>query len=665
VAKRRNEHSVSAGRQLRGPDDEGGHGDEGGGARPRRAAGVELIGRYEDSGFKEPPYLVRRHDGQVIQLPELLYAIAEGADGSRDYAALGDSVKARLGVLLKPQDVAFLVEKRLRPLGVLENPNAMTPSLERVDPMLALKLRVAVVPAVVVRALAYVLKPLFLPLVVAGMLAGLVAVDVWLFALHGIAQSVRTALYDPLTLFLVLGLLATSAGFHECGHAAACRYGGARPGAMGVGLYLVWPAFYTDVTDAYRLGRRGRLRTDLGGIYFNAIFIVATAIAYQGTHVEPLLLFIAVQHIEMFHQLLPFLRLDGYYIVSDLVGVPDMFSRIRPTLASLVPGRRADERVRALKPWARGVVTAYVFTVVPILVLLFGLMTLSAPRVFATAWDSLSVHYEQTSSALEQGETLIGVAGSVQMGALALPAAGMAASFGRVGKKALDGAWKLVAGRPMGRAELVLAMAALAGWAAFIWWPNGNYVAIRATERGTVQGAIGQVRALVSGGRKISADRGRAKAPTEVAASRNVPERDGPAPASGAGKSPQSGTSSRAPMARGQTTIPCDEASTTTTSDSTTTTSASTTSTDTTTTSTAMDTSTTTTPDATTSGTSCGTSTTNTASTTTNGTTTEATTDTSSTTTDTSSTTTDTSSTTTDTSSTTKAGTSTASTTNP
>jgi putative peptide zinc metalloprotease protein len=637
MPKRHNDHDASAGGQPPGPngraDGEGRPGEERDEPPARLAQGVELIGRYEDSGFKEPPYLVRRHDGQIIQLPEVLYAIAEAADGSRNSAALADSVKARLSVLLKPEDVAFLVEKRLRPLGVLEGADARTPDLKRLDPMLALKLRVAVVPPVVVRALAYVLKPLFLPLVVAGMLAGLVVVDVWLFALHGIAQSVRAALYDPLTLFLILALLATSAAFHECGHAAACRYGGARPGAMGVGLYLVWPAFYTDVTDAYRLGRRGRLRTDLGGIYFNVIFIVATAIAYQATHIEPLLLFIAVQHVEIFHQLLPFLRLDGYYIVSDLVGVPDMLSRIRPTLASLVPGRRADERVRALKPWARAVVTAYVFTVVPILVLLFGLMTMSAPRVFATAWDSLSVHYAQTSSALEQGQTLIGVAGSVQMGALALPAAGMAASFGRAGKKALDVAWKWAAGRPIGRAEFVLATAAVLGWAAFIWWPNGDYVPIRVTERGTVLGAIAQMRALASGGGTISDDRS-PNAPVQADPSRSVPERDGPAHGSGAGNSPQTGTSSTARPAQGQTATPCDEASTTSTAPSTTSTTAATTSTAvTTTTSTATDTSTTTTPDAATSGTNCGTSTADTTSTTTSGTTTEATTTTSSTTT--------------------------------
>jgi putative peptide zinc metalloprotease protein len=512
-------------------DGEGGTAEQRDELLPQRAEGVELMGRYEDSGFKEPPYMVRRLDGQIIQLPSLLYTIVEAADGSRDYDALVHEVRSRLNLLLVPEDVAFLVEKRLRPLGVLANADSTSPKLERVDPMLALKLRVAVVPTVFVRALAYVLKPLFLPLFVTSFLIALVAVDVWLFAVHGIAQSVRSALYEPLTLLLVLALLATSAAFHECGHAAACRYGGARPGAMGVGLYLVWPAFYTDVTDAYRLGRHGRLRTDLGGIYFNAIFIVATAMAYLATGIEPLLLFIAVQHIEMFHQLLPFLRLDGYYIVSDLVGVPDMFSRIGPTLASLVPGRPADERVRALKPWARAVVTAYVFTVVPILVLIFGLMTLNAPRVFATAWDSVSVHYEQASSAIQGGETLMGVASGVQMGVLALPAAGMAASFGRIGKRALNVAWKQAAGRPIGRAELVLATAAVTGWAAFIWWPNGDYGPIQTAERGTVQGAIAQIPAIPGGRPALTGDRSRELAGIESETTpAETPEEGGPTP---------------------------------------------------------------------------------------------------------------------------------------
>ena len=56
----------------------------------------------------------------------------------------------------------------------------------------------------------------------------------------------------------------------------------------------------------------------------------------------------------MVHQLLPFVRLDGYHILADLTGVPDLFARIKPTLASLLPGEEPDERVTALKPWVRG-----------------------------------------------------------------------------------------------------------------------------------------------------------------------------------------------------------------------------------------------------------------------------------------------------------------------
>ncbi len=41
--------------------------------------------------------------------------------------------------------------------------------------------------------------------------------------------------------------------------------------AIGAGIYLVWPSFFTNVTDSYRLSRAARIRTDLGGLYFNLI----------------------------------------------------------------------------------------------------------------------------------------------------------------------------------------------------------------------------------------------------------------------------------------------------------------------------------------------------------------------------------------------------------
>jgi hypothetical protein len=52
----------------------------------------------------------------------------------------------------------------------------------------------------------------------------------------------------------------------------ALRYGGGRARSMSAGLYLLYPAFHTDVTDNCRLGRWARVRTDLAGFYFNRVF---------------------------------------------------------------------------------------------------------------------------------------------------------------------------------------------------------------------------------------------------------------------------------------------------------------------------------------------------------------------------------------------------------
>ena len=466
---------------------------------PQRAEGVELIGRYEDSGFKEPPYLARRRDGQVVQLAPLLYLIAELADGNRTDEEIAAAVSEAIKRGVSADNVRQLVDERLRPLGVIAGADGAQPKLQKLDPMLALRFRVAVVPPSVVNAITRVFKPLYFPLVVVGVLGGLVALDVWLFVFHGIAQSVRETLYDPALLLMVLGLIVLSAAFHECGHATACSYGGAKPGAMGAGIYIVWPAFYTDVTDAYRLGKRGRLRTDLGGVYFNVIFILLTGAAYWLTGFEPLLLMIPLQHLEIVHQFLPFIRLDGYYIVSDLTGVPDMFSRIRPTLASLIPWKPTHDRVKELKPWVRGAVSAYVFTVVPLLLFLFGMMVINAPRILSTAWDAFFVQWHHVTHDFHGGSAFAGSFGVMQMLILLLPALGVVVTLWRTLARTLHGAWKKTEGSDVGRAALIAATAGVAAGVGFIWWPNGDYRPIQRGEKGTIQGALAEYGALPTG----------------------------------------------------------------------------------------------------------------------------------------------------------------------
>jgi putative peptide zinc metalloprotease protein len=447
---------------------------------PRLAAGIELIGRMEGSGYRDPPYLARREDGQVIQLPPMLYAIAEQIDGRRSYAEIAERATEAMKRGLSAENAKFLIEEKLGPLGLLERADGAR-ELEKNDPMLALKFRAALVPEGLVNAITSVFKPLFLPPVILAVLA---------------ANSIRSVLYHPVYALVILGLVVLSAAFHECGHATACAYGGAKPGVMGAGIYIVWPAFYTDVTDAYRLGKGGRLRTDLGGVYFNVIFVLLTAGAYFATGFKPLLLIIPLQHLEILHQFLPFIRLDGYYIVSDLVGVPDMFSRIKPTLKSLVPWLPKEESIEELKPWVRVATTFYVLTVVPLLLLIFALMVINLPRILSTAWDSFFVQLhkiEHTSSVLTMGFS------AFQMLILCLPILGLAVTFWRLGLRIGVGGWRATAGKPVLRTAFVLCVSSVAAGAAYVWAPSSVYKPIQPAEKGTLSGGFEQLAAVQTG----------------------------------------------------------------------------------------------------------------------------------------------------------------------
>lgn len=466
---------------------------------PRLADGVELLGEFEDSGFEDPPHLARRADGQVIQLTELLHLVAEAADGQRDASAIAEVVSDGFGRRVSADNIRFLVEKKLRPLGVLAAADGSSPRLRKADPLLALKYRTALVPSPAVQHLARAFGWLFSPVILLLALGGLAAFDVWLLLEHGVAASLRSALYEPVIMLGLFAAVIAATAWHEIGHATACRYGGAKPGVLGAGIYLVWPAFYCDVTDAYRLSRRGRLRTDLGGVYFNGLFSVAVAAAFLLTGFEPLVLIILGQHLIVLQQMIPALRFDGYYVLSDLTGVPDILGRIKPILGSLLPGRKASPRVTELKPWVRRVVGTYVVLLVPTLLGLLVVLVLTAPRIFATAYDSLGLQIDRVGDAVADGAVALAALGVLQVITLVLPCLALVLTASRIGRRAVGGLFGWASGSAPRTAFAAAGTLAVAGLAAWTWWPNGDYEPIRPGERGTLSEVATSVTSIPSG----------------------------------------------------------------------------------------------------------------------------------------------------------------------
>jgi putative peptide zinc metalloprotease protein len=457
---------------------------------PALAPGIGLLGEYQGSGFTEPHYLIVRADQQVLHVSRLLFVVASHIDGRSSLDEIAGRVSDEYGRTLDRDGLQFLLSAKLQPMGIVADvstddrasvglplttaptltperpkptsvnasrtPTSRTPAvppptssrlLPRANPLLALRFRLTLVPPPATRLLARLFAPFFFgPVVVLGLI-GLVLADVWLFREASLRSAVEAFLSDPPMLLSILGILLASTLVHEFGHAAACRYGGAQPGKIGAAVFLVFPAFFTDVTQSYRLGRAGRVRTDLGGVYFNALTIAALTVFYVQTRSAAVLIAIVFVHAEALQQLWPLGRLDGYFVVADLVGVPDLFGRIGPILRSSVPGRPTHPKVAELRRSARIIVTLWVAVTGPIMVGLFALMLWNAPSVTLQVLDSMRDQWAALQSSIDESDAAGITLAVLSLVLLPLPVLGLAWLVGGILRRLLAAIVRLVGRR--------------------------------------------------------------------------------------------------------------------------------------------------------------------------------------------------------------------------
>lgn len=153
-----------------------------------------------------------------------------------------------------------------------------------------------------------------------------VALDAWFFF-----HTPDLLLFNnKVNVYLVVGLLAFMLGssfFHELGHASACKYFGVRHGGIGFGLYLNFPVLYTDVTEVWKLDRKQRCVVNLAGVYFQSYWLIILLLAFFLTGNDIVRYLILIMNLGFVMTLNPFFKFDGYWIASDLLGVPNLRQR--------------------------------------------------------------------------------------------------------------------------------------------------------------------------------------------------------------------------------------------------------------------------------------------------------------------------------------------------
>lgn len=170
------------------------------------------------------------------------------------------------------------------------------------------------------------LKVLFNKWVMVLVILGFIILDV-LFFIDFASSGTSRLMLDIYILIMLLCFFIFSSFFHELGHAAACRYWNIAHGGIGLGLYINIPVFYTDVSNAWKLSRGKRLVVNLGGVYFQMILLIPFLIACLVTPDNISNYIVLTMNFNFLMTLNPFFKFDGYWIMTDALGVANLRKR--------------------------------------------------------------------------------------------------------------------------------------------------------------------------------------------------------------------------------------------------------------------------------------------------------------------------------------------------
>ncbi|HJR19112.1 MAG TPA: cyclic nucleotide-binding domain-containing protein [Actinomycetota bacterium] len=165
----------------------------------------------------------------------------------------------------------------------------------------------------------------------------------------------------------------TSTFIHEAGHALATIHAKRRVNSAGFMLYLGFPAFFIETTDTWMSPRRNRMIASGAGPFvelFTAGTAAIIALALPvGAATAFLYRYAVISFMTIAQNLIPFLRLDGYYVLMDAMEEVNLrersFEFVRADLSGKL--RRREKLTRMERILTAYGVMAVVFTVLAVL----------------------------------------------------------------------------------------------------------------------------------------------------------------------------------------------------------------------------------------------------------------------------------------------------------
>jgi multidrug resistance efflux pump len=136
---------------------------------------------------------------------------------------------------------------------------------------------------------------------------------------------------ETLPAFILLTFIVVSA--HEFAHGLTCKHFGGDVHEMGAMLIYFQPAFYCNVSDAWLFPKKSsRLWVGFAGMYFESFLWSLATFVWFLTDVDTLLnhfglIVMTRSGLTVLANLNPLIKLDGYYLLSDYLDIPNLRKR--------------------------------------------------------------------------------------------------------------------------------------------------------------------------------------------------------------------------------------------------------------------------------------------------------------------------------------------------
>jgi putative peptide zinc metalloprotease protein len=148
----------------------------------------------------------------------------------------------------------------------------------------------------------------------------------------------------PLKEFIIILILQiVTVGFHELGHAITCKYYGGKVRKMGIKLFFLLPVMYCDISEIYTFtSRKKKVLVSFAGILVNftaaniALIVYALFHYFYNINSTILVMYYFINIGLGIFNLMPFVKLDGYWILSGLVDITNLMDKSINLLIKLI-----------------------------------------------------------------------------------------------------------------------------------------------------------------------------------------------------------------------------------------------------------------------------------------------------------------------------------------